>query len=411
MRGIVNGYEDIDLCLKVRQRGRSVVCCTKSFIYHYGQITETRTADDDSNRARLMAEWRDRIEPDELSYFRQDQAQIAQGPSAASRVVAPRAAGSDSIYFADDLSAGSALTWATVDLVLALQRQGAPVAIKKSELSSSIEPDKRRVLESLMLPRQPVGGIQIRWSHYWPQHLGLDLMGRHNLELFVINYLFDKPGSQPWDYWLQCLPQNQLLEAAVERASAVMCCCRSAFLPMNATSCGPGYSAEVHQVEAPARQSGTFRFLTVTNSHDLERYGTKLLLDAYRQAFSAQDDVVARHQGLRRHLGRHDAAGSAPECRAAPGARRVRLDVHDESRPDRTLQVLRCVRVGSPRRRLRDEAARCDGVRPSGRHSAVRRPDRFLHRVELLSGRVHAGPGRGLPGHSFPADYQLAGVG
>src|SRR6185436_3523075 len=33
-----NGYEDIDLCLKARQKGRTVVCCTRAFIYHYGQI-------------------------------------------------------------------------------------------------------------------------------------------------------------------------------------------------------------------------------------------------------------------------------------------------------------------------------------------------------------------------------------
>ena len=32
---------------------------------------------------------------------------------------------------------------------------------------------------------------------------------------------------------------------------------------------------------APATRSGKFRLLTVTNSHDLERYGTHLVLEAY----------------------------------------------------------------------------------------------------------------------------------
>ena len=67
--GYVNGYEDIDLCLTVRERGRSVICCTSSFIYHYGQITETRTADDDKNAARFLAKWKNRIASDELEYF------------------------------------------------------------------------------------------------------------------------------------------------------------------------------------------------------------------------------------------------------------------------------------------------------------------------------------------------------
>ena len=74
--GYLNGYEDVDLCLTVRERGRSVICCTSSFIYHYGQITETRTADDDKNAARFLAKWKNRIASDELEYFRQDQAEI-----------------------------------------------------------------------------------------------------------------------------------------------------------------------------------------------------------------------------------------------------------------------------------------------------------------------------------------------
>ena len=52
-RPICNGYEDIDLCMKVRQRGRKIVCCTTAFIYHYGQISEGRTADDDAERRAL----------------------------------------------------------------------------------------------------------------------------------------------------------------------------------------------------------------------------------------------------------------------------------------------------------------------------------------------------------------------
>ena len=54
----------------------------------------------------------------------------------------------------------------------------------------------------------------------------------------------------------------------------------------------PGYSREIDDVEAPARRSSAFRFLTVSNSHDLERYNTLAVLEAFRGAFTAQDDVV-----------------------------------------------------------------------------------------------------------------------
>ena len=56
-----NGYEDIDLCLKVRQRGRKIVCCTGAYIYHYGQISEGRTADDDANAALFASRWGGRL--------------------------------------------------------------------------------------------------------------------------------------------------------------------------------------------------------------------------------------------------------------------------------------------------------------------------------------------------------------
>ena len=288
--GYVNGYEDIDLCFTVRARNRTVVCCTTSFIYHYGQITETRTADDDKNLARFLSRWGDKVQPDELAYFREDQAEI-EAARGRPEVVAPRAVEADRIYFADDLSAGSALTWVTGELVLAMDDLRLPVTLKQCRLSASLEAGKRRRLEKLMLPAQPFGGVQIRWSHYWPQHLNLELAGATNLELFVINYVFDRPNTQPWDYWLQVLAQNRHLKLPLSTFS------RQALLQtgVNATDCHilrPGYSPEILEVAAPARRSDAFRFLTVTNSHDLERYGTKILLDAYWKAFHDHDDVV-----------------------------------------------------------------------------------------------------------------------
>jgi glycosyltransferase involved in cell wall biosynthesis len=238
-----------------------------------------------------MARWGDRITPDELTYFRADQKEIEASRHVAAGPVAPPASNPDLVYFADDLSSPSALTWVTSELVLALHELRLPVAIRKTMLHQSTEPDKRRVLERLMAPAQPHGGVQIRWSHYWPQHLGLELTGSTNLELFVINYLFERPGTQPWDYWLQCLAGNR--HGKLPLSTFCQDVLQQVGVP--AEDCyilRPGYSPEVHRVAAPPRRSGTLRLLTVTNSHDLERYGTKLALEAYWRAFSSRDDVV-----------------------------------------------------------------------------------------------------------------------
>jgi glycosyltransferase involved in cell wall biosynthesis len=55
-----------------------------------------------------------------------------------------------------------------------------------------------------------------------------------------------------------------------------------------------GYSPEALTADGADdryRAHGTV-FLAITNSHDLYRYGTDVLLEAYRRAFSARDDVV-----------------------------------------------------------------------------------------------------------------------
>ena len=202
----VNGYEDIDLCLQARQRGRKVACCTSAFIYHYAQITEGRTVDDDRNAALFASRWGTRVRIDQAEYLARDAASGPPAVRAASAAV--RSLADDCIYLADDLGQGSSFTWVNVELALALRDQGAEVAVNGSKLSPTIDADRRRRLSPLSVASSPVGGVQIKWSHYWPQHLNLELNGWLNLEVFVINYLFGSPGREPWDYWLQSLRQT-----------------------------------------------------------------------------------------------------------------------------------------------------------------------------------------------------------
>jgi GT2 family glycosyltransferase/glycosyltransferase involved in cell wall biosynthesis len=286
--GYLNGYEDVDLCLAVRRAGRKVVCCTSAFIYHYGQITEGRTLDDDANARRFAEKWKGTLRVDEGDYLRQDAADLSR--ASRGRPARP-AADPDALYFLDDLSQGSALAWAVADLVLALKRRGAAVHLKAGPLTKTLPGAVRRELEGLMVPAPSLDGAHVKWSHYWPRHLALDLTGRVNLELFVINYRFAEPGSQPWDAWLQCLRQNHAHKLPVTGF------CRDVLLQtgVQAAECDVlwlGYAPEVHQVEATARPARPFRLLTVTNSHDPERYGTRLLLEAYWQAFGPGDPVA-----------------------------------------------------------------------------------------------------------------------
>ncbi len=283
--GYRNGYEDIDLCLRVRAKARRVVCCTSASIYHYGQITETRTVDDGHNARRFREKWHGRVRADEARYFRED---VATFPPP--RRNTPPSSAPPSIYLADELGPGTAFAWANAQLATALARLGQRVSLPAAPLSSALGRELARALRPLQTERPPIGGTQAKWSHYWPQHLGRELDGDVNLEFFAVNYAFSRPGSEPWDHWTQSLRQNHRPKLPISTF------CRDVLVQAGvpAGDChilSLGYSPEVERCGPTRRRKPGFRILTVTNSHDLARYGTALLLEVFRQTFPAEENV------------------------------------------------------------------------------------------------------------------------
>jgi GT2 family glycosyltransferase/glycosyltransferase involved in cell wall biosynthesis len=66
-----NGYEDIDLCLRLRETGAEVHYCHTSVLRHLE--TATREFDYyDFNHALYLERWGDRVRPDDLDYYLED---------------------------------------------------------------------------------------------------------------------------------------------------------------------------------------------------------------------------------------------------------------------------------------------------------------------------------------------------
>jgi hypothetical protein len=55
--GYVNGYEDVDFCLQVRERGEKVVYQPQSTLHHLESQTPGRKAHDNANGQRLLQRW------------------------------------------------------------------------------------------------------------------------------------------------------------------------------------------------------------------------------------------------------------------------------------------------------------------------------------------------------------------
>jgi GT2 family glycosyltransferase len=67
----LNGYEDIDLCLRLRRSGLGIHYCHDSVLYHL----ESATRDPHSspnNFALFLDRWRDVVYPDDLAYYAED---------------------------------------------------------------------------------------------------------------------------------------------------------------------------------------------------------------------------------------------------------------------------------------------------------------------------------------------------
>lgn len=60
----INGYEDVDLCFKVRQTGRRVTYCPTSVLYHHESVSEGRHRHAAYNSALLHKKWLGRVSPE-----------------------------------------------------------------------------------------------------------------------------------------------------------------------------------------------------------------------------------------------------------------------------------------------------------------------------------------------------------
>lgn len=68
----LNGLEDIDLCLKLGERGKGVFYQPESVVTHFESRSENRQAAMVRNRDLFMARWRDILLFDDYRYFAQD---------------------------------------------------------------------------------------------------------------------------------------------------------------------------------------------------------------------------------------------------------------------------------------------------------------------------------------------------
>ena len=126
-------------------------------------------------------------------------------PRAASPPVAPSGF---HVRICDDLSRPTSFTWISASIALALARIGVRVSIAPTELSASIEPERRRALEALVeRGSAPRATAEVGWTHFWPEYRR-PLGGEQPLALFAVNYAFAESSLDGWDPWMRGLVEG-----------------------------------------------------------------------------------------------------------------------------------------------------------------------------------------------------------
>ncbi len=70
--GFRNGYEDVDLCLRIGEQGGEIRYCHEALVHHLESATRSREAHgepDDDNLRRLLTRWGGRVEPDDVRTY------------------------------------------------------------------------------------------------------------------------------------------------------------------------------------------------------------------------------------------------------------------------------------------------------------------------------------------------------
>jgi GT2 family glycosyltransferase len=69
----LNGYEDVDLCLRLAEGGHEVHYCHESTLYHLEAVTrEVRNDHQKRNWQLYRSRWVQRVQPDDLQYYLED---------------------------------------------------------------------------------------------------------------------------------------------------------------------------------------------------------------------------------------------------------------------------------------------------------------------------------------------------
>src|SRR5215218_8127042 len=227
-------------------------------------------------------------------------------PRAAPPAVAPSGF---HVRICDDLSRPTSFTWISATIALALERIGVRVSIAPTELSASIEPERRRALEALVeRGSAPRATAEVGWTHFWPEYRR-PLGGEQPLALFAVNYAFAESSPDGWDPWMRGLVEgSQPLGPISAFCAEVLSNAGVGEERLDVVPLAPTEGVtDAEPAELPHVRA--LKLLHVTNSGDPERHGTDVPLAAVDDVTFVVRDYGTSQPGLAAAVARLAADG------------------------------------------------------------------------------------------------------
>ncbi len=195
------------------------------------------------------------------------------------------------VHFNVDFQHFNSFADITLSLATALSHLQIPTSLEPCKLSEDalkILTDKEVESLQFWMSQFPSELFQIKWSHYWPTVQSIQLQGDLNFELFAINYQFSQL-QPPFDNWIQNTCDNSYHKLAVSqycKTVLLQAGCPETQVSVLPLGCNPFLSDYPDPKRFLLRKERPrIRILHLTNSWDLYRFGTDLLIPIFCKDF------------------------------------------------------------------------------------------------------------------------------
>jgi len=280
------GFEDVDLCLKLKEMGYKNYCVSNAKLIHFGQSTYGRQEDDEKNRKIFIQKWKNKLKANLKELYREKE-QYYSFTSNPARIIKKTI-----ITFLKKvlnlnntskiLVSKSSQEEALINTYIIKSKTFTAFSDITDRLSRSVK-DKFILVDSIEklynIKHQPPEGIMsISSAHFFPDYIYPAPDFVRDYRTFDINY--ERSNYDKSDYWIESIKKNNMIMLASSKYCADFLI-KSGVNSKRVHIVAHGYNPSITKFDFNNTKNNEFiNILVIINTNDESRYGTEYLSKA-----------------------------------------------------------------------------------------------------------------------------------